>query len=1120
MALEVITKDAIQVILVDDFNGILLDHHVLLYLFEGGKKLGEVWNGSGKTVKQAVKDRYSDLSSRTSNIIIKRIFIVKKIEGRLKGYDNWIRRYINELNQKGKIPFGALYGSNQTDDENREALINFNDSDEHCDILEKVIKERYGISSYFNTKKPFKYWWGQLDIVERCVDALKGYDKCLLAGHTGLGKTQLSILSVNRYLPNGGNVLITSPMSDTVDGFIDAIDGEYFLGCKRDQKYSYITSDNIGNLQRKEGEVVYIIMTAQDLTYDDIDKRYPELKGNLDLMVVDEGHKHVVGEKTSKRLTFLEEVPTLTLTATPHNIIGNYPKECVIDRSLIWGLKNIDKTKIPQPFIDGINTSFSSVSDRIKSQYTLEEGFNPSKLVECNNGRFTYLSEWIEIDRLFYRDTRSKKKNHLSIVNDTRLSNSKVGLWVLPSGSGDNGAEVYVPRLTTELNSVSNRTYLDSYTISKEAKRNGQTIKDYLRSNYSGEDITILTCGKFTVGTDIPELGHVVLFSKISDVKSFEQLLGRVIRRFDGKDHVGMYICAPDVEIKVTYARMVSESAKINDSDIKEILDSIPLSGYNLEGNLVTYSVEEILSDLQNYYESCSRESIHASSIINTFVDFSDSFWDELDDTGMKKGGLSGYGFGIKLTDDNNSRVHDISTKDRQKTDKVVTTKQQKFASTIKSVMNDCNWISHTTENYDLLKLLKWSKLSDIHPYNHIESVINGVEQNKNLYDNLQGFLNDKREAYSNRPLEEVHESVFINIPEKQDNGLVYTPYELACSFLDENVDRLYNEGKRNFLVLNALSGSFPLAIRNKYPDANIVCAEYHDTFKEYLCKQGFYVVDIEYNKNPRFSSKKLILSESMKFDVVITNPPFNNPKNKTKKGKNGNNTLYIPFIKLGKSVLKSGGVMKYINPPSALTKSTILNQPSPTLSDLMRDGSVENIDYTTESYFPSIGSPICSWTYVDGKKQGKVTIKHPTEDVNGEYDIKDVYYFPHSLEKIEYDLYRKIVDNQDGEPLEVIRSDKKRVLDGTLHTFGYPKVQLGGEGRINFHKKDYPFLSSKLALWLFDYLRRIDGQLSQRQLNGIKIPVNGFDLTDEEMLFLNNGKWRNFSKKDEEQAQ
>ena len=92
-------------------------------------------------------------------------------------------------------------------------------------------------------------------------------------------------------------------------------------------------------------------------------------------------------------------------------------------------------------------------------------------------------------------------------------------------------------------------------------------------------------------------------------------------------------------------------------------------------------------------------------------------------------------------------------------------------------------------------------------------------------------------------------------------------------------------------------------------------------------------------------------------------------------------------------------------------------------------------------------------------------------------------------------------------------------MLDGTLHTFGYPKVQLGGEGRINFHKKDYPFLSSKLALWLFDYLRRIDGQLSQRQLNGIKIPPNGLKLSEEELSFIENVNCKNFSKKDEEQA-
>ena len=71
-------------------------------------------------------------------------------------------------------------------------------------------------------------------------------------------------------------------------------------------------------------------MSVQDLTFDDIEKRYPELKGMVDLIIEDEGHKHYVGEKTSKRLRFLENVPTISLSATPHNIIGNYINDLVV----------------------------------------------------------------------------------------------------------------------------------------------------------------------------------------------------------------------------------------------------------------------------------------------------------------------------------------------------------------------------------------------------------------------------------------------------------------------------------------------------------------------------------------------------------------------------------------------------------------------------------------------------------------------------------------------------------------------------------------------------------------------------------------------------------------------
>jgi hypothetical protein len=260
-------------------------------------------------------------------------------------------------------------------------------------------------------------------------------------------------------------------------------------------------------------------------------------------------------------------------------------------------------------------------------------------------------------------------------------------------------------------------------------------------------------------------------------------------------------------------------------------------------------------------------------------------------------------------------------------------------------------------------------------------------------------------------------------------------------------------------VVLNALNGSIPLMIRNKYPCAEIVCVEYHPHFIKHLERLGFKVLKFSHQ------SKKLYVNTQMEFTVVITNPPFNAPKDKTKKGKNGKNTLYIDFIDLGVSLLKEDGMMIYVTPPSALTKSTIINEPTETLQSLMRSGSVTSIDYTISSYFPTVGSPICSWVYQNGKSQEKIKVTHTNSEINGLYDPREIYYLPPTIKsKVEYDLYNKIISNKIGEPLKVIRSDKKRVLDGTIHTFGYPKVQLGGKGRINFYEKDYEFLSSKLG--------------------------------------------------------
>ena len=71
---------------------------------------------------------------------------------------------------------------------------------------------------------------------------------------------------------------------------------------------------------------------------------------------------------------------------------------------------------------------------------------------------------------------------------------------------------------------------------------------------------------------------------------------------------------------------------------------------------------------------------------------------------------------------------------------------------------------------------------------------------------------------------------------------------------------------------------------------------------------------------------------------VNISNPPYQSPNLNDKKGKGGNNSLYIEFIKDSVNRAPEGGIVIKICPPSALIKSTIFNEPSPTLKTLLHE--------------------------------------------------------------------------------------------------------------------------------------------------------------------------------------
>ena len=264
----------------------------------------------------------------------------------------------------------------------------------------------------------------------------------------------------------------------------------------------------------------------------------------------------------------------------------------------------------------------------------------------------------------------------------------------------------------------------------------------------------------------------------------------------------------------------------------------------------------------------------------------------------------------------------------------------------------------------------------------------------------------------------------------------------------------------------------------------------------------------------------KEIKTCTMKFDVALGNQPYQTENKTGKKGKGGNNSLYIPMVKNVIDLLKDGGIAIQLTPPAGLVKSTEYGEPTDLLKKIKTEGSLKKLDLTVrENYFPKIASGICSWSFVKGETQDSVEIT--THDGNFMSKLEELYFLGIAwwspFKKIEHDIYSKIVSNKDGDSLVVVRGNKRHSKECTMARFGYPKIQRGGHEDpkqvLGFDDKFYDFFTSKVGLWLINYVSRHDKMIYHNLLSGIHIPKGGFNFTDEEHKFIENGKWVNFNK-------
>ena len=210
----------------------------------------------------------------------------------------------------------------------------------------------------------------------------------------------------------------------------------------------------------------------------------------------------------------------------------------------------------------------------------------------------------------------------------------------------------------------------------------------------------------------------------------------------------------------------------------------------------------------------------------------------------------------------------------------------------------------------------------------------------------------------------------------------------------------------------DVIYGMCDKALKKVSKDAKIyVTTDAHGHFCDYLISKGYknLYTESDYEYFPKgYLAERLgvdivnLVPESklkmMKFDVIIGNPPYNDP---TKKDKN--NKLWHAFIRKSFDMLKSGGTLSLVTPASVIATTGFGKK---FLSEVSTKYNMKFINYDTNNYFAGIGVDICSWVVVDESYKGKteVTIKgqNITHDLkNGIPRVGDDLIIHSILEKI-----------------------------------------------------------------------------------------------------------------------
>ena len=906
------TKDALLVNLSNTpFNGVLTKDQAICYLAGWNKdepKYGQCVTGyEGLTPAEAFTKRYAGekaLMFKNQNWTAFAFFVIDRDLSGKEWYDNDHRQYIYKKARQQRLPFTAVYSQTRTKDDNAEALLNFNFNN-HFTILVEVLKSYLGFSETFNIKKDWTPRPHQPDAIIEAVRILFGStDQCLFAAYPSYGKTGCSLKIAHDYLATGGICLLTTPVVDTIQGFIDNLD-EYRFGSPNLKVSVYdkntILLQDPKDLRKRanNGELIFILLSVQgmrrDSEYFDRDgidvteeTKYFKFVKDIDLWIPDEFHREYGGSQTSAFFQTVKPKKKLPLTATPMLILDQFDSEEMVIRTLAWGLKNRTLTNLPSVYIQSLDKAFYNVRPELQNLYSEDEGFDPRKWFDVTDETFIHSQALLDLSEKQFFSPLSKNKNPLSISNDkSRCSNSNLGMVIIPEGANGRTAEDNAELYCKDHNEYfsSRRTlWISSYKIDNERK--SLTVNEYVQSLFDDYDrVIIVTHRKFTTGTDIPALSFLVLLDKIGSIVEFEQIIGRLARIFEGKDRVCLYAFCPGNDLKINVVRMAQANAKYYKSgDPVKFLECLPITEYN-GATLIDTDPEEMLEEFWDSQRDKLKLRLPVQAIDAFFRSNPDlvELWKKLDENLKSGTGLS-YGLG----DSNNAKIKDPKKKLKVKKPPVKVGNLKDWIETFRTVWNEVPAFGLLLGHKHIHKAVGCAPMRMMFSDQVIDTVLSSFKTEPALKKKMQQELDKYLDSCQSLSVEDQFKYVFKNSSYKMGQGLVYLRSEVA----NRQVNAVQYNTKYVF-ILNALNGTYVLEAKKRWPKAKIVCIDHWPFYAEHLRNLGaeFYQVNMHNADEFEIGVKKIIKDLKLKSrPVLLTNPPYTD-------GTQGANEIYTTII-------------------------------------------------------------------------------------------------------------------------------------------------------------------------------------------------------------------------------